>query len=206
MHLGRTWAFNNYYLKSKRIIVLVYTQEVISEKNLDIFIRKPMKDNCWRLKSCVENLEVIQAMRQTCIYRMFKHGPSTLSYRKSSSQSRKVGLFHRSKEQCNETSAWRTLRLLLEEHLWQVHTSLRDATLRSAHQKYYVCMYIYICMAVQTRILGLIWNESWKRRWQRIQVQTIPCAQDCDIKWTFSYKKTLIDHGTYFSTPIQRFK
>ena len=30
--------------------------------------------------------------------------------------------------------------------------------------------------AVQTKILGLIWNENWKRGWQRIQVQTIPWA------------------------------
>ena len=25
------------------------------------------------------------------------------------------------------------------------------------------------------------------------------CVQDCDKKWTFSCKKTLMDHGTYFS-------
>ena len=55
---------------------------------------------------------------------------------------------------------------------------------------------------------GLFWNETWKRRWQRIHVQTRPCAQDCDLKWTFSCKKTFyfMAHGAYFSWPIQRFK
>ena len=80
-------------------ILLLFT-EIEKNNRFSIYTRSDLKKQSrhfqketnerqfyWRLNSCLEKLQVVEAMRETCIYRLFKHGRSGLSFTKSSSQS-----------------------------------------------------------------------------------------------------------------------
>ena len=55
-----------------RIIVLVYTHEVISTTIAEKTIQSRFN---WHLNSCVENVQAAQSMRES-VFRSFKHGKS----------------------------------------------------------------------------------------------------------------------------------
>ena len=56
----------------KRIIILVYTHEVISTTIAEKTIQSRFN---WHLNSCVENVQAAQSMRES-VYGCFKHGKS----------------------------------------------------------------------------------------------------------------------------------